>query len=455
MTARDAQRGVTRRGLLAATGTAALAWAATGRVERAGASDPTPAAPLPGGPLPVIPELAPDIVDGGAVWTLTEAPLPATADRAGLVEQPPLAYDGRIPGPIIRIRDGYPARVVLQNRSGEISNLHLHGLRIAPAIDRPLITVPDGGDHTYAFLQARGHAATYWYHPHLHGLVEEQMLRGLAGPLLFDPDVLPAQLAGAQEHVLLLTNQLNTSNLLVNGVPAPQLTADATRVRLRIINASTARNPTLRLRGPDGAPRPFWLVATDGGFLRSPVRATALPFGIGQRVELLVDVSPAASTLYCGEDGQTIVTLTGPDGPPLPAPAGAMAQVPKLTPTRTTHHRRIDLTQTAEGTFSIDNKLFSHTRVDQHVRYGALEVWEVRNRTSVPHPFHLHSWPFQVLSRGGRKEPFVAWRDTALVHPGETVKLAIRFDKYRGKTVYHCHIAAHEDNGMMGIVEVH
>src|SRR4051812_29231805 len=95
-------RGLTRRGLLAATGAAALAWAATGREQRAGATDPTPAAPLPGGPLPTIPELAPTYVDGGAVWTLTEAPLPATADRAGLVEQPPLAYDGRIPGPIIR-----------------------------------------------------------------------------------------------------------------------------------------------------------------------------------------------------------------------------------------------------------------------------------------------------------------------------------------------------------------
>jgi FtsP/CotA-like multicopper oxidase with cupredoxin domain len=280
------------------------------------------------------------------------------------------------------------------------------------------------------------------------------MLRGLAGPLLFDPAVLPAPLAGAQEHVLLLTNQLDENNILVNGVLSPVLTASATRVRLRIINASTARNPVLRLRGPDGAPRSFWLVATDGGFLRNAVPMTSVELGIGQRVELLVDVGPAAAQLVCAEDGKTLVSLTGPDGPALPAPVGRLAQVPRLVPTRTTHHRRIDLTQTSDGTFSIDDKVFNHKRVDQHVRYGALEVWEVRNRTSVSHPFHLHSWPFQVLARGNRRETLVAWRDTALVHPGQTVKLAVRFTHYRGRTVYHCHIAAHEDNGMMGIVEV-
>ena len=88
------------------------------------------------------------------------------------------------------------------------------------------------------------------------------------------------------------------------------------------------------------------------------------------------------------------------------------------------------------------------------MRRGAVEVWEVRNRTGVEHPFHLHTWPVQVLARDGRPERLIAWRDVVLVGPGRSVTLAMRFDRFVGRTVYHWHVAGPEDAGMMAVVEV-
>ncbi len=70
------------------------------------------------------------------------------------------------------------------------------------------------------------------------------------------------------------------------------------------------------------------------------------------------------------------------------------------------------------------------------------------------HPFHLHTYPFQVLARNGKPVPYRAWKDTINIRKGETVRIAVPLRDFGGRTVYHCHIVEHEDRGMMGILEV-
>ena len=70
------------------------------------------------------------------------------------------------------------------------------------------------------------------------------------------------------------------------------------------------------------------------------------------------------------------------------------------------------------------------------------------------HPFHLHTYPFHVISRNGQSEPYRAWKDVVNLKKGDTVQIAVPFENFTGKTVYHCHIAEHEDRGMMGVLEV-
>ncbi|WP_083462307.1 multicopper oxidase domain-containing protein [Kitasatospora griseola] len=88
------------------------------------------------------------------------------------------------------------------------------------------------------------------------------------------------------------------------------------------------------------------------------------------------------------------------------------------------------------------------------VRLGDLEVW--RLIADVHHPVHLHLVGFRILSRGGRAPlPHDAGlKDTVSLRPGEAAEIITRFDGYRGRYLFHCHNAEHEDMGMMANLEV-
>ncbi len=444
---------------LAAVGTAAwLTPQLTGGSASAGTRNmlhPLPGPP-PGQPLLKLPEIHKFRGPAGiATAYITAAPLPAGNVELGALLPRQIAYNGGFPGPILRLRDGHPARVILRNRLHETTNLHLHGLRIPPHVDAPFTHVHAGTNQTYRFALPKGSAGTYWYHPHVHGAVENQMQRGLTGILLIDPDHLPAPIAGCEEHVVVLTTRLDANEVLVNGAPTPTLTGGTPLVRLRLINGGVGRTLTLRLKETAGGRvRPMWLVATDAGYINHPVRLTSITLGAGERVELLVDAMTSPAALVTTDDGVVQLRITGPSAKPHLPRAGALGHVPVLKPSSKAVHRRIVLGQASNGSFRLNGRLFNEKRIDQHVKAGALEVWDIVNTTDVEHPFHLHTWPFQVLKRGHVPEPFPAWRDVVVVNPGQTVRLAIPFGLNKGRTVYHCHIAMHEDAGMMGIIQV-
>jgi spore coat protein A len=112
---------------------------------------------------------------------------------------------------------------------------------------------------------------------------------------------------------------------------------------------------------------------------------------------------------------------------------------------------------------------------------GEYEVWQLINLTGDTHPIHLHLDPFQILARlairyeipdGGIGERELAatvtlarepddeldhaiddnergLKDTIRVNPNEIVEIAVRFNSYSGRYMYHCHILEHEDRDMM------
>jgi FtsP/CotA-like multicopper oxidase with cupredoxin domain len=102
--------------------------------------------------------------------------------------------------------------------------------------------------------------------------------------------------------------------------------------------------------------------------------------------------------------------------------------------------------------FTIDGKVFDPERVDQAVQVGTVEEWTLTNASSMDHPVHLHVWPMQVIAEGGQPLDEVRWRDVVNVPPGGQVTVRIAFDRYPGRTVYHCHVLDHEDDGMMGVL---
>lgn len=419
-----------------------------------------PAAAQTGLPLPEPPSLPVSRAGGVAQAQITAAP--ATASLAGTDVQA-LAYESSVPGPTLRLREGERARLRFVNGLEEPTNLHLHGLHVSPETDAPFLHLEPGEEHVHEFDVPGGSAGTYWYHPHPHGSVEGQLGAGLAGTLIVEgpSDSLPG-IAEAEERLLVLkeSSALRSDPVLVNGAYRPVLEAKAASLRLRLLNASTERYLRLALEG-----HPLYLIATDGGLIEEPVELEEILLAPGERAEALVRLEGEGDfhllglpydtgdgpTDGPGEPFLTVAALSGPEPAPLPS---RLAEVPALDASRAAATKQVTF---EAGTFSgnqIDGKSFEMGRVDLRAEKGTLEVWEIENLDGNAHPFHVHSYPFQVLNQNGVPEPFRAWRDVVNLPPGEVVHLALPFSDFAGKTVFHCHIAGHEDSGMMATLEV-
>ncbi|WP_370257247.1 multicopper oxidase domain-containing protein [Cryobacterium sp. Hh38] len=109
-----------------------------------------------------------------------------------------LSYNGGVPGPTLRVRAGDTLNVSLRNGLADPSNLHVHGLHVSPEnnSDNMFVTVAAGASFDYQYeLPANHPPGVYWYHPHHHGFVADQVFGGLYGAIIVeDPD--PSRPAG-------------------------------------------------------------------------------------------------------------------------------------------------------------------------------------------------------------------------------------------------------------------
>jgi FtsP/CotA-like multicopper oxidase with cupredoxin domain len=107
-------------------------------------------------------------------------------------------------------------------------------------------------------------------------------------------------------------------------------------------------------------------------------------------------------------------------------------------------------TSVAPVQFFLDGKPFDASRDDAVVKGGTVEEWTLVNEDVFQHPFHIHVNPFQVIDINGTPVTDGVWWDTFPLPPKGSVKVRMKFrPDITGRTVYHCHILPHEDNGMM------
>jgi FtsP/CotA-like multicopper oxidase with cupredoxin domain len=167
------------------------------------------------------------------------------------------------------VRAGDVLKIKLANNLAQPTNLHVHGLHVSPQDngDNVFISVEPGSTFDYEYALPQGHPpGVYWYHPHHHRTVADQIFAGLFGAIIVeDPDPIET----SRERVLVVsdTNLDGLGNIptvpamerimgregqliLVNGQSTPLLTArPGERERWRIINACVARYLRLRLEG--------------------------------------------------------------------------------------------------------------------------------------------------------------------------------------------------------------
>lgn len=399
-------------------------------------------------------------------------------------ETPTWGFNGSYLGPTLRAQRGERVRVDIRNHLPEASTVHWHGMHL-PA-------VADGGPHQMIAPSASWSpqwtvdqpAATLWYHPHPHGATESHVRRGLAGLFLIDDDVVTGlphtygvddlpmivqdvRFRGtAMDHGRGIFSDTGTlgDRTMVNGTLAPYRTVGDELIRLRLLNAASARVFTFGLSDD----RSFALVATDGGVLEHPVDATRIRLSPGERAEIVVRMRPServAVRAYPtdlgtgfwnrrfsgGDDTFDVLQLRAADT--LRASAAlptrlATPTLPRAADSVRERHFEMRLPGINGATMAMD-------RIDAIVERGTTETWIVRNTDGMAHNFHVHDVQFAVAAVDGAPPPppLRGPKDTVLLAPGSEMRLVLRFDgpgDPEHPYMYHCHLLWHEDQGMMG-----
>jgi FtsP/CotA-like multicopper oxidase with cupredoxin domain len=168
-----------------------------------------------------------------------------------------LNFNGGVPGPTLRLKAGDRLGVTLHNELDSPTNLHVHGLHVSPEgnSDNPFVMVEPGGSFEYEYQLPAGHPpGLYWYHPHHHGFVADQVFGGLYGAIIVED---PEPIEAARERVLVISDitldalggiravtQMEQmlgregALVLVNGQVNPRLSASpGERERWRIVNS--------------------------------------------------------------------------------------------------------------------------------------------------------------------------------------------------------------------------
>ncbi|HBN5746548.1 TPA: multicopper oxidase CueO [Citrobacter freundii] len=245
-------------------------------------------------------------------------------------------YNGNLLGPAVKLNKGQSVNVDIHNQLAEETTLHWHGLEIPGEVDGgPQGIIPAGGKRSVTFTPDQ-RAATCWFHPHQHGKTGHQVAMGLAGLVLIEDEeirklMLPKQWGIDDVPVIIQDKQFSVDGqvdyqldimtaavgwfgdtLLTNGAIYPQHAAPRGWLRLRLLNGCNARS--LNIAASDN--RPLYVIASDGGLLAEPVKVTELPMLMGERFEVLVDVSDGKAfdlvTLPVSQMGMAIAPFDKP-----------------------------------------------------------------------------------------------------------------------------------------------
>jgi FtsP/CotA-like multicopper oxidase with cupredoxin domain len=416
-----------------------------------------------------------------------------------------LGYNGASPGPTLRLRAGDVLGIRLTNRLAEPTNLHVHGLHVSPQGngDNVFARVDPGGSFDYEYRLPADHPpGVYWYHPHHHGLVADQIFGGLFGAIVVeDTDPIPA----AMDRVLVISDtDLDAAGnvrdvtpaerlagregaiVLVNGQSNPVLSAyPGQRERWRMVNVCVARYLRLQLDGQS-----MQLLGMDSGQFQSPAPVDEVLLAPGNRADLLITTAPGESTLRAAYyDRGSMPGMLGPGSAgrdttdqsrdiPLATlrvagkAAAGLAGLPPRQPPADLRQGSVDSRRqfllaagmnrgpmgggggTGMMAFSINGREFDPARTDTTVAAGSVEEWTVVNTSPMDHPFHLHVWPMQLISVNGVAPTAPLWQDVVNVPANGRVSVRIAFNDFTGRSAYHCHILDHEDLGMMATIEV-
>jgi FtsP/CotA-like multicopper oxidase with cupredoxin domain len=369
-----------------------------------------------------------------------------------------LTFNGRVPGPEIRVRQHQLVQVTLVNQNIEKGvSIHWHGVDVPNAEDGVAGVTQDavlpGERYTYRFRADQ--VGTFWYHSHQFSA--DQVKRGLYGAFVIEP---ARRAAG--------TTDLSVAVHTFAGKQVFGTSDDAT---LRTI--PSGRDVRLRLINTDDAPRkfhvngvPFKVLAIDGADLNepTPIGSSILELGGGARYDVGFEMpSHAVSIGITGSEPGLVVGPAGaaPKAPAAPGPIfdpatyGTPTALQLGAAARYDRNFKVELGKKLgflDGRpgyhWSVNGRLFPDTPI-LAVRKGELVRMTIANNSGAVHPMHLHGHHVLVLSRNGKPVTGSPWRvDILNVKADETYDVAFRAHN-PGVWMFHCHNLPHAEDGLL------
>jgi FtsP/CotA-like multicopper oxidase with cupredoxin domain len=205
-------------------------------------------------------------------------------------------YNGMVPGPLIRVREGDRVRLNVTNTLDQSTAVHFHGLSVPNDQDGvPFITQPPikpGQSYTYEFTVP--HAGSHMYHSHHNATT--QVMKGLLGAFIVDPRNAADEPHADIDHVMILNDGLNGFTLNGKGFPAtePIVATLGQTVRIRFMNEGMMIHP-MHLHG-----MPMTVIAKDGWPQPVPWKCDTLNIAPGERWDVLVKcTNPGTWAFHC------------------------------------------------------------------------------------------------------------------------------------------------------------
>lgn len=397
-----------------------------------------------------------------------------------------------IPGPTIRMTPGNKYVLRFQNRlpyeplsaaenvfkDPNASNIHTHGLHISGETPSDDVTRTFeggfGGDFVYD-IPADHMGGTYWYHAHHHGSTFLQVSAGTFGLLVIDDsnDGMPANVAAMEEREIVLgfldPGVAGTGgDTLIDGNLSPTWTINGQKTASLCMPSNEWQHWRVLLADRDAKPKDvsFGAGCEVALMARDGVWRTQVPKMLPTRTLNLTGASRAdfavrctsdsslsvgnntVATIVVGDPGDTSVHPFDTDG----VSTWSAVRPNYLRDLSGVPNNQLNTESLRMGARTVNGSKFDHHNPNLTVPADKVQEWSIQG--AAQHPFHLHVYHMQADGCGGDFEDGEYYDVIAS-------NCSVRFDLnaatsnvYAGRTIMHCHILEHEDQGAMGWANV-
>jgi FtsP/CotA-like multicopper oxidase with cupredoxin domain len=407
------------------------------------------------------------------------APLALEIARGRVVHT--VAYNGRVPGPLIRWPEGKPIVIDVFNRTSIPEIVHWHGLEIPAEMDgaaeegSPMIL--PGSQFRYAFTPRP--AGFRWYHT--HSFAGHDLKRGGYTGQFGCFYIEPKGDAGRYDQEIFLTLHDWNAYMMAGGDSSmeagydystiddrmlgfgdPLKVREGQRILLHLLNASAGLIHWLALAGHE-----LTVVAMDGNPVATPSPVPAIRLGPAERLDVVVTMN-RPGTWILGETREAmrkvgmgiVVEYRNQQGKPrwldppetswdyrrFAKPPATIREPEQIIPLRfeSKFHG-----QGAVASWTINGKSFPNTDPIM-LREGQRCRLQMMNRSGDDHPLHLHRHTFEVTSLNS--QPLAGLNKDVVIVPARTTAEVDFMANNPGATLFHCHNQIHMDFGFMTLL---